>query len=456
MSRHDAPVTEDDIAFAGVRGQLELLTCGELTSRQLVDLLLARIERLDPQLGAFRVVLAERARADADAADRARARGDRRPLLGLPVAVKDDTDVAGVPTLLGAGSAEPDASADAPIVTRLRAAGAVVIGKTNLPELALWGFTASRWHGVTRNPWDTARTTGGSSGGSAAAVAAGLVPLATGSDGLGSLRIPAAACGLVTLKPSRGLIPQADAGWYGMSEVGLLARDVADLALGLEHAAGLAGQQVPTGLRIGWTLRAPVPVRLAPEVREAVQRAVAAAAALGCAGCQVTVGYGQRSGAASLVRTWLAGAARDRSRLADPAAVEPRTARLTSVGRRARWVLPWALREGDRLRARIDRIWEEADVLVLPATATLPPPADALEGKGLLRTMWLNARWGPFTGAFNASGHPAVVLPVRHTNQGVPVGVQLVGPHGSDALLIGLAGALEASLGVAGKRPPMG
>lgn len=449
-------MTEDDIAFAGLRGQLDLLERGAHTSRALVDLALARIERLDPQLGAFRVVLAEQARADADAADAARRAGDRRPLLGVPIAVKDDTDVAGVPTLLGTGSPEPAAAADAPIVERARRAGAVVVGKTNLPELALWGLTASRWHGVTRNPWAPERTPGGSSGGSAAAVAAGLVPLATGSDGLGSLRIPAAACGLVALKPTRGLIPQVNPGWHGMSEVGLLARDAADLTLGLEHIAELRAAALPGRLRIGWSLRAPIPVRLAPEPRAAVDAAVRAATELGFPTREVRVGYGQRSGAASLVRTWLAGAAGDRSRLVDPAAVEPRTARLSAVGSRLEWALPWAVREGERLRARVDRLWDDVDVLVLPATATLPPRADALEHRGLLRTMWLNAGWGPYTGAFNASGHPALVLPGLRTPQGLPVGVQLVGPHGSDALLLALAAALEPRLGAAGSRPALG
>lgn len=449
-------MSDEDIAFSGLRGQLDLLQRGGSTSRRLVDLALDRIARLDPQLRAFRVVLGEAARADADAADQARAGGDRRPLLGIPVAVKDDTDVAGVPTCFGTGSAEPPATADAPIVERLRAAGAVVVGKTNLPELALWGFTASQWHGISRNPWDAERTTGGSSGGSAAAVAAGLVPLATGSDGLGSLRIPAAACGLVALKPTRGLIPQRDPGWHGMSEVGLLARNVPDLALGFETLAALLPAVLSSGLRLGWSLSAPIPVRLDPALRDGVQRTVAAAAELGISHREVQVGYGQRSGAAGLVRTWLTGAARDRAGLADPAAVERRTRVLTAVGRRMGWALPWALREGERLQGRVDRLWDDVDVLVLPATATLPPRADALENLGLVRTMWRNAAWGPYTGTFNASGHPALVLPALHTAAGMPVGVQLVGPHGSDALLLALAAALEPRLGVASLRPTLG
>ncbi|MDQ1687384.1 MAG: amidase [Frankiaceae bacterium] len=446
---------DDELAYAGVRGQLAAMEAGTTTSRALAELSLRRIEALDRQVNAFRVVFAEQALAEADAADAARRAGHRKPLLGLPVAVKDDTDIAGVPTAMGTGSQLPLPTADAPIVARLREAGAVIVGKTNLPELALWGITASSWHGITRNPWDPERTTGGSSGGSAAAVAAGMVALATGSDGLGSLRIPAAACGLATLKPTRGLIPQDHLGWNGMSEVGLLSRDVGDLRLGLEVVAGLepAG---PEPLRLGWTLRAPVPTRLDPEVRRALEATLRAARSMQHRTAKVTVGYGQLSGAAGLIRTWFTGAADDRARLVDPKLVEPRTARLTGFGRRTRRLLPWAMREGDRLRERIDRLWQEVDVLVLPATATLPPRADAMEGRGLARTMITNARWGPFTGTFNASGHPAVVIPAVRTPAGLPVGVQLVGPYGSDRRLLALAATLEEALAASGGVPMLG
>jgi amidase len=449
-------VADHDLLFAGARGQLAALNAGTTTSRQLVELVLAHIASHDPALRAFRVVLPERARADADAADRARAAGESGLLLGLPVAVKDDTDVAGVPTLLGSGSAEPAAVRDAPIVQRLRAAGAVVVGKTNLPELALWGVTASQWHGVTRNPWDTQRTPGGSSGGSAAAVASGMVALATGSDGLGSLRIPAAACGLVTLKPTRGLIPQDHPAWNGMSEVGLLAQDVADLVLGMQVVSGLEQQPAPQGIRVGWTLAGPLPGRLDPALKNAVGALVSAAGAQGHQTRAVRIPYGVSSGPAAIVRTWLAGAAADRARLAQPERVERRTARLTRVGGRAGGLLPWAHRTGERLAGRVDRLLEEVDVVVLPATGSLPPPAEALERKGLVRTALVNMAWGPYTGTFNATGHPAVVLPAGRTAAGVPVGVQIVGRPGADAMLLALAGSLETELGLARSRPVLG
>ncbi len=164
------------VAFAGMARQAELVRAGELSSRELVELHLERVERLDPKLNAFRVVLAERALAEAEAADRRRASGEEAPLLGIPIAVKDSQDVAGELTTLGTGAVDEPARQDSEMVRRLRAAGAIVIGKTNLPELAYAGFTETKTWGITRNPWNMDRTTGGSSGGSAAAVAAGLIP----------------------------------------------------------------------------------------------------------------------------------------------------------------------------------------------------------------------------------------------------------------------------------------
>jgi amidase len=196
-----------ELAFAGVARQTEMLRRGEVSSTELVELYLERIERLEPELNAFRVVMAERALTDAGQADARRAAGEERPLLGVPVAVKDTEDVAGEPTRWGTAIRAEPAERDNDLVARLRGAGAVIIGKTNLPELAIMGTTEGPAFGVTRNPWDTDRTPGGSSGGSGAAVAAGLCAAATASDGAGSIRIPASCCGLVGLKPQRDRIP---------------------------------------------------------------------------------------------------------------------------------------------------------------------------------------------------------------------------------------------------------
>src|SRR5437660_3636018 len=232
-----------ELAYAGIARQAELIAAREVSARELLDLYLARIERFDPLLNAFRVVFAERARLQADQADARRGAGETRPLLGVPIAVKDDIDVAGEVTAWGTNAHGAPAQADAEVVRRLREAGAVIIGKTNVPELTIWPFTESATFGVTRNPWDRQRAPGGSSGGSAAAVAAGLVGAALGSDGAGSIRIPAAWCGVFGLKPQRDRVPVAprQRPWYGLSVNGVLTRSVADTALFLDTVGEPAG-----------------------------------------------------------------------------------------------------------------------------------------------------------------------------------------------------------------------
>ncbi|HWJ49872.1 MAG TPA: amidase family protein [Solirubrobacteraceae bacterium] len=229
-----------DLAYAGIARQAQLIAAGEISSRELVDLYLERIERLDRKLNAFRVVLGERVRMEADQADARRSAGAERPLLGVPIAIKDDVDVAGEVTAYGTNAHGDPARADSEVVRRLREAGALIIGKTNVPELTLWPFTETVTFGTTRNPWDLQRAPGGSSGGSAAAVAAGLVGAALGSDGAGSIRIPSAWCGLFGLKPQRGRVSMAPRPrpWYGLSVNGVLSRNVADTALFHDVASG--------------------------------------------------------------------------------------------------------------------------------------------------------------------------------------------------------------------------
>src|SRR3954454_24212749 len=228
------------VRFPTITNQLYQLAAGTVTSEELVRRSLDAIEASQPTLNAFRVVLTKQAQADAAEADRKRAAGQQLPLLGIPIAVKDDVDVGGVPTRFGADGDIRPAAQDSEVVRRLRAAGAVIVGKTNTCELGQWPFTSGPAFGHTRNPWSREHTPGGSSGGSAAAVAAGLVAAAIGSDGAGSVRIPAAWTHLVGIKPQRGRIstwPLPEA-FNGITVHGVLARTVTDAALVLDAASG--------------------------------------------------------------------------------------------------------------------------------------------------------------------------------------------------------------------------
>src|SRR3954463_13322661 len=272
----------DELAFAGVARQAELIRAGEVSSRELVMLYLERIERLNPQLNAFRKIMSERAMVDAQQADSRRGAGEERPLLGVPIGVKDVEDVTGEVTRWGTDAFSTPAAQDSELVRRVRAAGAVIIGKTNTPELAIIGDTEGPAFGITRNPWNTDRSVGGSSGGSAAAVAAGLCAGATASDGMGSIRIPASNCGVVGLKPTRDRIPLTPLKehWYGLSVAGFETRSVRDTALLLSVGAGDdslldALERAPARLRVAVSTKPFLPTRVHPDVKRTVEETAA-------------------------------------------------------------------------------------------------------------------------------------------------------------------------------------
>ena len=294
------PVATDP-AFAGLARQAELIAAGDLSSRELTETYLERIARLNPTLNAFRVVFAERALIEADQADGRRRGGDTRPLLGVPIAIKDDTNVAGEVTARGTNAFGDPAREDAEVVRRLRAAGAVIIGKTHVPELEITPFTESPTFGATRNPWDLNRTPGGSSGGSASAVAAGLVGGALASDGGGSIRIPAGCCGLFGLKPQRDRIPMAPLNepWHGLSVYGTVTRHVADTALFIDvtgdgEPLAPAVERTPGRLRIGVSTAVPPPVLVSPDEEQqgAVDAMASVLRGLGHDVADVEVPYG--------------------------------------------------------------------------------------------------------------------------------------------------------------------
>ncbi|MFE3635937.1 amidase [Streptomyces sp. NPDC059168] len=428
--------TATDIA-ASVRGK-------DVTPRQVVAEHLARIERLDGRVGAFRVVRARAALAEAEEVG-ARADLDGLPLAGVPVAVKDNLAVRGESHRNGS-AATPDtpAAEDHVTVARLRAAGAVVVGLTNVPELCVFGTTEGV-HGTARNPWDPSRTAGGSSGGSAAAVAAGLVPLALGNDGMGSLRIPAANCGLVTLKAGHGVVPAGigNGDWFGMSENGPLATTVGDLRLMLSVLAdgGFTGRAERTPLSIAVALRSPLAgVSVNRPYTTAVREAAGALARAGHRVRRAEPPYPLSLGVTSL-RHWTAGTAVDAEGL-DPRLLARRTRVHAAVGRR----FVRSVRAGDgreRLRARLTPFLTEHDVLLTPALARRSPRAAAWHERGWLRNIVVNTAYSPFTPPWNLTGWPAMSVPFGSLPSGAPCAVQLVALPGREADLLALAEELE-------------
>ncbi|NEK85181.1 amidase [Blastococcus saxobsidens] len=428
-----------------------LVRAGEVTAVDVVRAHLDHIEAVDARVGAFRVVRREAALLEAAAVDASLTRF-ALPLAGVPVAIKDNVAVAGETCTDGspARTAGPE-SRDHPVVTRLRKAGAVVVGITRAPELCLYAATDGPGT-VSRNPWDTALSPAGSSGGSAAAVAAGGVPIAHGNDGMGSLRLPAAACGLVTLKPGTGVVPGGIGAddWSGMAVNGALATTVADLAVA--HAV-LAGEDPapPAGpgrpLRIAVSTRSPVPgVGADAATRAAVDAVVAQLRAAGHTVVRRNPPITPAAAAGALVR-WMAGAEDDAEFLGiDRAELQPRSrthARIGRVVRRLGLVRP---RTQERFRERMTRFFDDVDVLLTPVTTGPPLPARPWHERGFLANITANARWAPWTAAWNLAGIPAAVLPAASRPAGPPVPVQLVGPPGSEARLLWLSGELERQL----------
>jgi len=456
-------VDPTDLAFAGLARQAELIAAGEVSSRELTELYLARIARLDPLLNAYRVVPAESALAAADAADaRRRTEGDRAGTLnGVPIAIKDDTDVAGELTARGSLAHGGPTAQDAEVVRRLRAAGVVLLGKTHVPELEIAPATESLAFGATRNPWDPARTPGGSSGGSGAAVAAGLAAAALGTDGAGSIRIPAGACGLFGLKPQRGRLPVRP-GLHGMTVAGPITRGVLDAARFCDAAKSSgpsfadAARTPPGRLRIAWSVKVPKPVlaKVDEEQRGAVQRTAERLAALGHHVEQRDPEVG--SEALSVTTRYLHGIHEEAKAMAHPERLSRRTRGFAAMGAR----IPAALvRRADLSerghRARMERFLADIDVLLTPVFTRRPPPIG--EWDGLPAPLAFNGfvNFVPHLGLFNHTGQPAAALPVEQAPDGFPVAVQAVGRPDGEPTLLALAAQLEAETGWTTRRPAM-
>jgi amidase len=458
-----------DIAFAGAAEQARLLADDTITAPALLEVYLDRITRLNPVLRAYRVVLEDSARTEAAAAQRRLDAGERLPLLGVPVAIKDDVDIAGEVTTMGTGAHGPAKEQDAEVVRKLREAGAVILGKTLVPELCIWPFTESLTFGATRNPWDIGRTPGGSSGGSAAAVAAGLASLALGSDGAGSIRIPSTWCGLFGIKPQRDRVPLAphDNAWNGLSVNGPIARTVDDAALFLDATTSMpapdggfvaAAAHPPGRLRIALSTKVPPP--LITFVGKAQRSAVRdAGALLSELGHEVVVrdpDYPPTATLTNLIPRYLRGVRDDMATMPEPARLEARTREMARLGGlfSDRRIAATRAAE-DAVRARVLSIFDDVDVVITPGTALGPSRVGAYQRRGAVATLLLVGVRVPFQEMFNVTGQPAAVVPWGLDRDGLPLSIQLVGRPSDEATLLSLSAQIEAARPWAHRRPAL-
>lgn len=442
---------------------VQALMSREVSSVELVESSLSQIERHDSTLNAVVALRAEQALAEARVADRL-ASDERGPLHGIPVLIKDLNETIDLPTTYGSAALGGNlAEAEALTVTRLRRAGAIVVGKTNTPEFGLRPTTDSYLFGPTRNPFSTAHTSGGSSGGAAAALASGMAPIALGGDGGGSCRIPASCCGVVGFKPSRGLVPWVPSMqecWSGLGTNGPMARSVADAERMLQVIAGRVvgepyGVAIPSAsaaeggrrLRIGVTT-SPTHGSVDPEVVRAVESTARLLEELGCDVETVDLDY------SGLLETWMVAVEAATAMTVDEvvgdtglAKLEANTLALASRG--------WARSAADHARAvstmrtLSGQVMAATDHLDIVLTPTLTAPAPVIpddpdhqshEDRWREYTDWL-----AFTYPTNCTGQPAISLPGGHTEQGLPIGVQLIGRNGDDAGVLHVAQQLESA-----------
>ena len=457
-----------------------LIHTGQISSTELVSSALERVEALQPTINAFAHVDADGALAAAEAISA----DDPRPFAGVPIAIKDTAAVAGMPHTLGSdlfGDFVP--SNDAFLVRRLRDAGFVIVGKTSMPEFGILPVSEPRRFGPVRNPWDTGRTPGGSSGGAAAAVASGMLPLAHGSDGGGSIRIPASCCGLVGLKPTRGRISRGpEQGDDFLVQDGVLTRTVAETAALLDVLAGYevgdstwapppsepfatAATRAPGKLRIGYTTKAAIEAPLDPICEQAVTDAAALLTELGHDVEEVAAPWGDDDllhvftmvfGTPIAMGMFFGGLVTGREPSAD--LVEP---------------LSWTFWEGIRERTALEyllartqltgiargiiALWESYDVVLTPGLAERPVAIGEIDAcsDDPWEDFRRSGRFTPYTAIFNVTGQPAISVPLFHGDDGLPTSVQLAGRPADEATLLSLTAQLEAARPWADRRPEL-
>lgn len=460
-----------ELAFLSAVEQALLVRSREVSSTELVQLYLDRIQRLDSELNAYVTVCGEEALERAAEID---TQSGSEPFRGVPIAVKDLTPTAGIRTTFSShayANFVPDY--DAAVVRRLRGAGFVIVGKTNTPEFGTTAFTESDLNGTTRNPWDPDRTPGGSSGGAAAALAAGLIPIAHGTDGGGSVRIPASCCGVFGLKPSRGRVSSAPFGSLeGLSTAGALSRTVEDAAHLLDVLAGYepgdpwwappperpfadAAAASPGTLRVAVTSTPPIETPVSPECVAALRSAADLLTELGHDVGEMTPPWSDPDLFHTFIEVWQAGVAlhpiEDLSLITALNRGLVESARASSAVDYVR-----AVAKLQMIARRTVAFWDEIDVVLTP-TLAMPPVAIGWQASvdGAIEQLLRNTEFTPFTAIANLTGLPAMSLPLHWSDDGLPIGVQVIGPPAGDALLLSLATQVEAARPWANRRPPL-
>jgi Asp-tRNA(Asn)/Glu-tRNA(Gln) amidotransferase A subunit family amidase len=464
----------DELAFASALDLAARVRARDVSPVELTQLYLDRIERLDGQLNAFVTVDADGALAAARAAEASPSDG---PFHGVPIPIKDLNETAGLRTTYSTKTyANNVPEFDAAVVRRIRAVGFVVLGKTNTPEFGTIAQTESELNGVCRNPWDTSVTPGGSSGGAASALAAGLCPVAHGSDGGGSIRIPASCCGLFGLKPSRGRVSPAPygSGALGIGTSGPLARTVRDAAALLDAMAGYEtgdvfvapaperpfleeAERAPGRLRVAFTTEPPTDVPVDPACAAAAENAAALLAELGHDVHESAPPWRNDEMIVDFIRLWQVGPAT--AGIDDLSLLEPinralaEDARATASPEHA-----LAIMKLQRFIRVVVAFWNDVDVLVTPTLALPPVPIGWTfeDTDGDPRAAFFRQTlFTPFTPLINVTGQPAMSMPLHWNDDGLPIGVQLIGKPFDEATLIRLAAQLEQARPWADRRPPV-
>lgn len=478
---------EDLLGSTPVAALERLIIDGQLSAEELTRAALHKAERLNPRLNAFSDIHPDEAIAAARAldADYVRTGTARGPLHGIPIAIKDENDVAGYVTGYGGAAFTHVAARDSAVVSRLRGAGAVIIGKTRMPEFGIWPWTESSANGYTRNPWNTLRSTAGSSGGSAAAVAAGIVPFAIGGDGGGSIRLPSSFCGLFGLKCQRGRVtasPNANL-WQSLGVIGPLARFVADSALAYDVIAGglpsdpwpapplarplsdavrdaVRGADAATDtpvprLRIAVSAKNPAGGPTAD--RETLDALRATADALASLGHHVervdpkypTITY-------EFLAQTAAGVAEEASRADQPRLLESRTRRLLALTRPLRPLNASAIRRGIAMGKAFDRtFFGEYDLLITPTTPTPAVPIGQLDGCGAIAASLKAMGTSSYTAIWNVLGNPAAAVPTGFSRDGLPLSAQIIAPQNREDRILAIAAQLEQARPWADRRPEL-